>query len=158
MNNGPENLKLEKGANPAAGADGAAASSAPAASGSEDPQLEAALRRALRPEIPPAGFAERVMARALAENAAAPVVTAGRPQNGKLLHWPQSRFWITGAVAAALIAGVFEGGLAYRHVREQQRRIVEATHQFQTTERITVHALAQAREQLQRAGVSLTLD
>jgi hypothetical protein len=43
-------------------------------------------------------------------------------------------------------------------MREQQRRVVQATQQFQTTERITVRALAQAREQLQRAGVPLSLD
>ena len=63
-----------------------------------------------------------------------------------------------GAIAAAVILGLFEGEGAYRRVREQQRRIAAATAQFQTTERVTVHALAQAREQLQRAGVPLTFD
>lgn len=157
MNNGPEDLKLERDAGHTAAA---------AEVDANDPELEAALRQALRPELAPAGFTDRVMARALAGSGSAPVASvasaplaAATPRSkAKLLHWPQSRLWVTGAVAAALVAGILEGGLAVERVREQRRKIVEATQQFQTTERITVHALAQAREQLQRAGVPLSLD
>ncbi len=173
MNNGPEDKKFDREVTrseraevqAAAPANNHGSDDAGFATESSDPQLEAALRLALRPEIPPAGFADRVMARALATE---PQVQASNGQGKtsdpaivhkpKLLHWPQSRLWITVAVAASLLVGIFEGGVALKHVREQQRRIVEATKQFQTTERITVHALAQAREQLQRAGVPLTLD
>ncbi len=158
MNNGPEQNEFEGDAGAATRPFPPDESREPSAAEVDDPQLEAALRLALGPELAPGGFAERVMARALAGDRPAPVANTTHPQSGKLLHWPQSRLWITGAVAAALIAGVFEGGMAWRHVREQQQRIVQATQQFQTTERITVHALAQAREQLQRAGVPLTLD
>lgn len=139
MNNGPEHTKFER--------------DEPAV----DPALEAALRQVLRRTDTPEGFADRVMARALAGEKPAP---RSKESDGgaKLLHWPQSRLWVSGAVAAALIAGLLEGGVALRHVREQQQKVVEATRQFQTTERITVRALAQAREQLQRAGVPLNLD
>ncbi len=158
MTNGPENTELGKDAGVVAGSSAPAAAPGAPAMEEGDPQFEAAVRQALLPELPPAGFANRLMARALAGDRPLPVAGATHAQSGKLLHWPQSRLWITGAVAAALIVGVFEGGIAWRHVREQQQRIVQATQQFQTTERITVHALAQAREQLQRAGVPLTLD
>lgn len=137
MNNGPETNQ-----NPEA------------ASG--DPQLEALLWHALRPEDPYTGFADRVLSRLADEQPSLPRSTT--TSGGKLLAWPQTRLWITGAVAAALLVGLFEGEVAFRRAREQQRRIQQATEQFQTTERITVHALAQAREQLQRAGVPLSLD
>ena len=126
-----------------------------------DSALETALRQALRHEDAPAGFADRVLGRAsgamLQGSAAAPPPAALTP-GSKVLAWPQRRLWLTGVIAAALVAGVFEGEVAYRHMRAQQQRVVEATRQFQTTERITVHALAQAREQLQRAGVPLDID
>ncbi len=121
--------------------------------------LEPALRQALRHEDPPAGFTDRLMTRALAGERAARVAAApeaGEP--GKLLPWRVRPLWMRGAIAAALILGLFEGEGAYKRVREQQHRIAAATAQFQTTERVTVHALAQAREQLQRAGVPLTFD
>lgn len=125
-----------------------------------DPELEAALRQVLRPEEPPAGFADRVMARAgvpIAAPREAMAQGAGRP-GAKVLAWPVRRVWVGGAVAAAVLLGCFEGGEAWHRVREQQRRVAAATAQFETTERVTVRALAQAREQLQRAGVPITLD
>lgn len=160
----------------------------------EDDDLElappeaAALRQALRRFDAPAGFTDRVMARALAEQQATEAQpdavattsaattdfaanaergssatardagTGGRGTRGRLLSWPEHRLWVSGLIAAALVAGVFEGEMTYKRVREQQRRIQQATQQFQTTERITLRALSQAREQLQRAGVPLNLD
>ncbi len=142
--NGPEYTKLAEGA------------------GEGDLDLEGlgpALRRALRHEDPPGGFADRVIARALAgEQAPATAATSQAVKPGRLLPWRVRPLWMRGAIAAAVILGLFEGEGAYRRVREQQRRIAAATAQFQTTERVTVHALAQAREQLQRAGVPLTFD
>ena len=157
MNNGPEDIQFERDARASVPRVEATGALDLDHAGSGDPPLEAALRRTLEPEFPPIGFADRVMARALAGDR--PQSLGSKMQaHGNLLHWPQRRLWITGAIAAALVAGILEGGVAFRRVREQQRRIVEATQQFQTTERVTVHALAQAREQLQRAGVPLSLD
>ncbi len=119
-------------------------------------QLEAVLRHALARVDPPSDLADRILDRISTPEELQSLF--GAQSSGKLLHWPQSRVWITWVVAAALLLGVFGGGIVVRRVREQQRRIVQATQQFQTTERITVRALAQAREQLHRAGVPLTLD
>ena len=144
MNNGPEEIDentLTDGATPT--------------------PLEVQLRRALRPEDPPSGFADRVLARAGVARAQPPPVPAppgGEHSRGRLLSWPMRRPWVSGAIAAALVLGCFEAEITWQKVREQERRVAQATAQFQTTERVTVHALAQAREQLQRAGVSLTLD
>ncbi len=146
MNNGPEHTHFAEG------------------SGEEDlalAQMEPALRQALRPEDPPAGFADRLMARAVAGDHPAPLgASIGEPPRpaAKLLSWPAHKLWTRGAIAAALILGLFEAQSTYSRMREQQRRIAAATAQFQTTERVTVRALAQAREQLQRAGVPLTFD
>ena len=124
-----------------------------------EPTLEPGLRAALRHQDPPPGFADRLVARALAGDQPTATAPSSKPQDhGKLLPWRVRPLWMKGAIAAALILGLFEGEGAYKSFREQQRRIAQATAQFQTTERVTVHALAQAREQLQRAGVPLTLD
>ena len=118
--------------------------------------LEADLRRTLRHRDPPAGFADSVMRRALAGDR--PGSRSAEAAAGQLVCWPQRRFWLSGAIAAGVTAGIFAGAVELQRFREQQRRVAEATRQFQTTERVTMHALAQAREQLQRAGVSLDLD
>ena len=145
MNNRPEISHIEEGNG---------------GGGSDPGLLEAGLRQALRHEDPPHGFADRLLARAVAGDVPSPTGEVVSPLRtpGKLLHWPMRRLWLRGGIAAALILGLLEGESTYRRVREQQRRIAEATAQFQTTERVTVHALAQAREQLQRAGVPLTFD
>ncbi len=119
-------------------------------------ELESDLRRALRQEDAPVGFADRVLAAATLGKAAPAL--AAPPARSKFLHWPQRRLWLTAGVAAALVVGVIEGDVAYTRTRAQKRRVVEATRQFETTERITTQVLAQAREQLQRAGVPLNLD
>lgn len=128
-----------------------------ASSGQGETSLEPALRQALGRRAAPSGFADRVMARAA--RGEAPSVNAPAQQDrGLLRHWPASRAWARGAIAAGLLLGALESESLYRRFREQQRRIAEATAQFQTTERVTVRALAQAREQLQRAGVPLSFD
>ncbi len=147
MNNGLEHTQLAEGSD-----------------GEEDfatAQMETALREALRPGDPPAGFAERLMARAVAGDR--PASLSAKPAElsrppAKFLRWPAHTMWTRGAVAAALILGLLEVQSTYNRMRERQRRIAAATAQFETTERVTLRALAQAREQLQRAGVPLTLD
>jgi len=73
-----------------------------------DPAVEDALRRALAPVDPPAGFADRVIRRA-----------AARPERtvvgGSLIRW---------AAAAALVVGV-GGGLWYHAGKEDERRRAE---------------------------------
>ncbi len=64
---------------------------------------------------------------------------------------PQFAAWMTSAVAAMLVVGVFAGEHAYR----RHEQTVLATQQFETATRITDEALAHTREQLARAGVSL---
>lgn len=140
----------------------------------EEQQLEAALRQALRHDDPPPGFADRLMARALAGDQpsstatpapsglppAAPPVAAAQPARASatVLHWPVRNPWLRAGIAVVLLLGILEGESTYKRIREQQRRIAAATAQFQTTERVTVRALAQAKEQLQRAGVPLNFD
>lgn len=157
MNIGPDDMELSKRVDTSA------------AGG--DPELETALRRALKPVDAPFGFADRVLSRALVGDGASTSlnspsgpVSGGaeslrvRKDAGKLLHWPQYRPWITGAVAAGLVAGVLGSSVAVHHMHEHERQVEEATRQFQTTERVTGRALAQARVQLERAGVPLNLE
>lgn len=109
--------------------------------------LERELRQALRPVAPPAGFADRVIARAHAE-------VAAQPKRARILIFPQlrSRVWIPSAVAAMLLVGV-AGEQAHERM-EQRRRAEEAQKQFETALQVTDRALDHARQQLQRAGVS----
>ena len=106
----------------------------------EQDQFERELTRAMRGVDPPEGFADRVMARAL----------AGVPARAKVLWMPRhAQMWASGAIAAALLAGVFFGEEAHlRHQREQA-----AQRQFELAMRITDHALQHTRQQLWDAGV-----
>jgi hypothetical protein len=108
--------------------------------------LESELRHALRPVDPPAGFADRVIARARADAAA-------QPKRARILMFPalRSRVWIGSAVAAMLLVGV-AGEQA--HVRmEQRRKAEEAQKQFETALQVTDRALEHTRQQLERAGI-----
>lgn len=112
--------------------------------------LEQDLAKALARMEAPAGFADRVVARAAGERSA---VAAATRERGRLLvmpmrHW---RGWAAGALAAVIVLGAFEG---QRIHQEQQRRVV-AQRQFETAERITDQTLEHTRQQLERAGVSL---
>lgn len=110
--------------------------------------LEHELRNALRPVDPPAGFADRVIARARAEAPA-------QPPRARILTFPSigRRVWVPSAVAAMLLVGV-AGEQAHQRL-EQRRKAEEAQKQFETALRVTDHALEHAREQLQRAGIAL---
>ena len=115
----------------------------------QESALERQLIVALQRVDAPAGFADRVMARALDSGPRVPVA------RGKVLAWPVMRAWVGGAVAAALVAGLFATETAVEHHRARERRVQQATAQFETAERITDRALEQARRQIQQAGVPL---
>lgn len=104
--------------------------------------LERELTQALRHVDAPEGFAERTMAR----------VQASGPTRGKLLTMPaRVRVWGGGAIAAALVVGVFAGQQV--HERHERQKAELAEQQFETAMRITDQTLDQVRLQLQQAGV-----
>jgi hypothetical protein len=110
-------------------------------------QLEQYLTHALRRVDAPKGFAERTLARA----------QSGSVPRGKLLVMPtRLRAWTSGAIAAALAAGVFVGEQI--HVRHQRAKAAVAQQQFEAAMRITGETLEQTRLQLQRAGVPMGQD
>ena len=108
--------------------------------------LERELRQVLRPVDPPAGFADRIIARAHTD--------AAQPRRARILMFPtmRSRVWIGSAVAAMLLVGV-AGEQAHQRL-EQRRKAEEAQKQFETALQVTDRALDHARQQLQRAGIS----
>lgn len=133
-----------------------------------EPAMEALLRAEFResrePLALPEGFAERVLARAAAEQAMAglPLAGPGEPVKGKVLAFPRRAVWRVvagGALAASVLAGTFGLELERRHreaageaSRTAQERVV-ANQQFEQASRITDAALEHTRKQLQRAGV-----
>lgn len=138
-----------------------------------EPAMEALLRAEFRKTQEsltlPAGFKERVLARAaaadladLADSAdmAGPAVgqVTTEPNKAKVLAFPRSAVWrlvAGGALAASVLAGTFGVELERRH-REASRMAhqhVVANQQFDEATRITDAALAHTRDQLQRAGV-----
>lgn len=70
---------------------------------------------------------------------------------GKVLVFPKPRAWVGGALAAALVIGVFTA----EQVHDRRERRVAAEQQFETATHIEDMALAHAREQLARKGISL---
>ena len=105
-------------------------------------KFEQELAQAMRGVDPPEGFAERVLARAQASE---------RPRARVLAMPARLRLWASGAIAAALLVGVFAGDqLHARHQREQAQL---AQQQFEAGVRITDEALEHTREQLAQAGV-----
>jgi hypothetical protein len=107
-------------------------------------ELERELRQALERVDAPQGFVERTMARAHKDHAT----------RGKLLVMPSRlRTWVSGAIAAALVAGVFLGEQV--HVRREREKAEIAQQQFEAAMRITGETLEQTRQQLQEAGVRI---
>jgi hypothetical protein len=113
-------------------------------------KFEQELTQAMRAVDPPAGFAERTMARAQAQE---------QPP-ARVLRMPsRSRFWMnSGAIAAMVLAGAFFGEQTHlRHERERaemaQRQTEQAQRQFETAMQITDQTLEQVQLQLQQAGV-----
>ncbi len=107
-------------------------------------EFEEYLTRALRRVDAPMGFAERTMARA--KTSAAP--------RGKVLTMPARWRALTGgAVAAALLSGVFFGERV--HLRHERARAEFAQQQFEAGLRITGETLNETRLQLLQAGVRI---
>ncbi len=104
-------------------------------------EFEVMLARAMRRVEAPEGFAGRVVERASAETA----VVVMRPRRGLV----RMQAWMGGAIAAVLALGMF--GAEQLHQRREQQR---ADQQFAVAVQATDHALAQTREQLQRAGLN----
>ena len=104
-------------------------------------EFEQNLTQALRPVDAPAGFADRVIARSKA------------PAPAKVIRMPlRTRAWASGAIAAALVAGVFVGQQS--HMRHQRVEAERAQQQFEAGMRITDQTLDHVRQQLQEAGVA----
>ena len=95
------------------------------------------LRDVLRRTEPPAGFAERVLARAT-HPAAAPSPVGTTP----LRQWT----WAAAALAACLTLTV--GLVEYRHQAEQQARGLEAKQELMQAMRITGSKLRVAQEKV----------
>ncbi len=106
----------------------------------QESALERDLTAALRHTDAPAGFADRVMARATP------------PKRATMLAFPRWRTAVSGAMAASVIAATFLAG-TFQHRREQARERATANQQFETATRITDQTLAHTREQLERAGI-----
>jgi hypothetical protein len=105
-------------------------------------EFELQLARAMRRVDAPEGFAARVMEKAEQPQA----VVVMRPRNGLL----RMQAWMGGAIAAVLAIGMY--GAEVLHQRREQAK---ADQQFAVAMQVTDHALAQTREQLQRAGLKL---
>ncbi|HVG26489.1 MAG TPA: hypothetical protein VM865_02700 [Acidobacteriaceae bacterium] len=126
-------------------------------------EFEQAIARALRRIQEPAGLTDAIMERLKREAAPAnqPHGSPGKltllargpaePSRAGLLSFPKQRAWMGGAIAAVLAIGIFAG----ERIHQQHERRIEAQRQFETAERITDQALEHAREQMQRAGISL---
>jgi hypothetical protein len=125
-------------------------------------ELEFALHATLHAVDAPAGFAERVLAKAAAGPVSVPAATK-RPSSTKVLSFP-GRFRslpAMGAIAAGLLVAAFTGYDLHSRHQEQAQRCAEATQQFDLATEITDRAVQQAqehaREQMERAGVPKSL-
>lgn len=114
-------------------------------------EFELQLARAMSRVDAPEGFAARVMECAASPAESAQKVVVMRPR----FRLPRLQAWTGGAIAAMLALGMFgTEQLHQRHEREQQAAL--ANQQFAMAVQVTDHALAQTREQLQRAGLNLS--
>ena len=109
-------------------------------------EFELQLARAMRRVDAPEGFAVRVMDRAASPVEVEQKVLVIRPRSGL---W-RLQAWMGGALAAVLALGMY--GAEVLHQRREQAK---ADQQFAVAVQATDHALAQTREQLQRAGLKL---
>ncbi len=109
-------------------------------------EFELQLARAMRRVDAPEGFAARVMERSTSPADVEQKVLVIRPRSGL---W-RMQAWMGGAIAAVLAIGMY--GAEVLHQRREQAK---ADQQFAVAVQATDHALAQTREQLQRAGLKL---
>lgn len=109
----------------------------------ERARFEAELTLAMGRVDPPAGFAERVLAK----------VAAPEPRKAKVFMMPRRvQTWVGGAIAAALLVGVF-GVREQRERRERAEEAARAQQQLELALQITGQTLADVRAQLRQAGV-----
>jgi hypothetical protein len=120
-------------------------------------EFERQLAQAMSRVDAPEGFAARVMERAANPPAQVSEARPGAPKVVAMRPWfgmARMQAWAGGAIAATLALGMFGAEqLHQRHVREEQTAL--ANQQFAMAVQVTGHALAQTREQLQRAGLNL---
>jgi hypothetical protein len=75
------------------------------------------------------------------------------PAKAKVIQMPlRQRAWTSGAIAAALFAGVFGYGV---HVQHQRQQAELAKQQFEAAMRITDQTMQHVRQQLEQAGISV---
>jgi hypothetical protein len=115
-------------------------------------KFEQELTEGMRAVDPPDGFAERLMMR----------VEVAETPRARVVEMPRRRrtVWASGAIAAALLAGVFVGqDIRARHQREQaelaRQHAEAARQQFEAGIRITDETLDHARAELAHAGIQL---
>jgi hypothetical protein len=99
--------------------------------------MENDLRKALCRESPPAGFADRVIAK------------AGQPGRAPHQHWWKLRPLVF-ANAFALTAVLFIGGVMYQ--RHEEQRALEARRQLVTALNVTRASLQKAQERIRRVA------
>ena len=104
--------------------------------------VENELRKALRREPPPAGFADRVIAK------------AGQPAPRPWRPWWKFRPLVF-ANAFALTAVLFIGGVMYQ--RHQEQRALEARRQLVTALNVTRASLQKAQERIRRVAAKPVL-
>ncbi len=120
---------------------------------SSEDEFELALTRAMRRVEVRAETSAKFLA--IAAEAAAERRRTGkllfRPKTGGLLLMlPRPKVWLSGAIAAALVAGVFVAqDVHQRHEREVANR------EFALSMQIEERAMEHTRQQLQKAGVPL---
>ena len=112
-------------------------------------EFELELARAMRRVDAPEGFAARVMERAASPVDVEQKVLVMRPRSGL---W-RMQAWMGGAIAAVLVLGMVAA--EQMHLRRERAEQAKADQQFAVAMQVTDHALAQTREQLQRAGLKL---
>jgi hypothetical protein len=125
--------------------------------GSSEDEFELALTRAMRRvEVRTETSAKflAIAAEAAAERKrTGKLVYRPRPNSlrgGLLVMLPRPKIWLSGAIAAALVAGVFVAqDVHQRHEREVANR------QFALSMQIEERAMEHTRQQLQKAGVPL---
>ncbi len=110
----------------------------------DEQKFEEELARMMRRVDPPAGFADRTMARA--------ALSPRRPAKVIVLK-QRPRLWMSGAIAAALFVGIFF--TEQTNLRREREQPAQAQSQFEAGIRITDRALEHTRQQLQRAGVGV---
>lgn len=114
---------------------------------SDRAHFEAELTLALQHVDPPAGFADRVLAKA-AEH-------GNEVSRAQVLTMPRRvQAWVGGAIAAALLVGAL--GIQQQHERRKRaEEAAQAQQQLELALQITGQTLANVRAQVQEAGIRL---